>query len=203
LSLGKRDLHAHVAFFPSDHYFADDGALLERVDAAFRVINQRPDLVVLLGIVPDGPEIEYGWIEPAESVAGLDAVSLFRVYRFWEKPALKTAERLFMRGCLWNSFIIIASVHALLRLLGEAVPEIYQSFEDVLRTLGTPAELRAVRRVYSQIPSADFSRQVLAACPEVLTVLPVFNAGWIDIGSPDRASSVVARDSLGAHPPVS
>lgn len=195
LSLGKIDPDADVAFFPSDHYFGNDAIFLDGVAAAFRAIAQRPDLVVLLGIVPDRAEVEYGWIEPAESIAGMVDVSLFRVGAFWEKPVLRTAQSLFVRGCLWNSFVTIGSVGTLVRLLRTSMPELYRSFETTLPAVGTPAETDAMRRLYSQLPSGDFSGQVLRACPPELTVLPLADAGWVDIGSTDRAMGVLARIS--------
>jgi mannose-1-phosphate guanylyltransferase len=190
LSLAKTEPDALVAFLPSDHYFARDAIFLDGVAAAFRAIAQRPDLVVLLGIVPDRPEVEYGWIEPDESIAGLVDVSLFRVGAFWEKPALRTAQSLFERGCLWNSFITIGSVAALLHLLRSSMPELYRSFEAILPAVGTLAEIVTMRQLYSKLPSGDFSGQVLRACPKELTVLPLADAGWVDVGSTDRAMAV-------------
>ena len=58
-----------TAIFPSDHYVSDDGAFMARVESALSFVSQRPDLVVLLGIAADRPEIEYGWIEPGDPVA--------------------------------------------------------------------------------------------------------------------------------------
>jgi mannose-1-phosphate guanylyltransferase len=57
-----------VAIVPSDHCVSDDEAFMAHVGAAFDLVTARPDLVVLLGITPDRPETEYGWIEPAEPV---------------------------------------------------------------------------------------------------------------------------------------
>lgn len=196
LSIGKVDPYARVAFFPSDHHFRNDAIFLDGVASTFRAIEQRPDLAVLLGIVPDRPEVEYGWIEPAESIGGLVDVSLFRVGAFWEKPALRTAQSLFVRGCLWNSFITAGSVGALIHLFSTAAPELYRAFETILPYIGTPAETDAMRRLYSQLPSGDFSDQVLCACPKELTVLPLADAGWVDVGSMDRAMAVLAASEM-------
>jgi mannose-1-phosphate guanylyltransferase len=193
LSIRKIDPDARVAFLPSDHYFGQDAIFLDGVTAAFRAIGQRPDLAVLLGIVPDRPEVEYGWIEPAESIDGLVDVSIFRVGAFWEKPVLRTAQSLFVRGCLWNSFVMAGSVETLIRLFHTSMPELYRAFEPILPSIGTPAETDAMRQLYSQLPSSDFSGQVLRACPKGLTVLPLAGAGWVDIGSTDRAIAVMAR----------
>jgi mannose-1-phosphate guanylyltransferase len=54
-----------VAFFPSDHHIADDEAFVAQIDLAFSLAEFYPELVFLLGIVPETPETSYGWIEPA------------------------------------------------------------------------------------------------------------------------------------------
>jgi mannose-1-phosphate guanylyltransferase len=55
-----------VVVLPSDHYVSDDEAFMARVEGALEAVGRRPEVVVLLGIAPDRPEVEYGWIEPAE-----------------------------------------------------------------------------------------------------------------------------------------
>jgi mannose-1-phosphate guanylyltransferase len=99
---------ATVGIFPSDHYVSDDGRSMAHVDDAFETAATRPDLIVLLGIVPDRPETEYGWIEPDAPLPGLGRLSgaAYAVSRFWEKPSRDHAERLRARGGLrgveWN-----------------------------------------------------------------------------------------------------
>ena len=60
------DPSAVVGFFPSDHHFADDKALIAHVASAFEAAESPSGSgkVVLLGIAPNDPEVEYGWIEP-------------------------------------------------------------------------------------------------------------------------------------------
>src|SRR5580658_3919201 len=78
-----------VAIFPSDHYVSDDSVFMRHVTAAFHAVELAPRLAILLGITPDGPDTEYGWIEPGALVAAkhpvLEQVSQIR--RFCEKPS--------------------------------------------------------------------------------------------------------------------
>lgn len=53
---------ATVAFFPSDHYFSDEERFMAHVDSAFETTELNPHLITLLGIAPENPEVEYGWI---------------------------------------------------------------------------------------------------------------------------------------------
>src|SRR5436309_7899771 len=49
-----------VAVLPSDHYVSDDGVFMTHVLSAFKIVQARRDLVVVLGIVADRPEPAYG-----------------------------------------------------------------------------------------------------------------------------------------------
>jgi mannose-1-phosphate guanylyltransferase len=184
---------AIIALFPSDHYFADDEAFMTHVDAAFDAVEGQPRSVVLLGITPEGPEIEYGWIEPQHSLFGDLPGSVTRVRRFWEKPSAQTAQELLGHGCFWNSFVMVGRVDALLKLTAQALPELNDAFTAVATTFGTAAERPAVTALYASIGDTNFSHEVLAARPQDLTVMRVGDVGWSDLGDPARVLSTLAR----------
>ncbi|HKS29794.1 MAG TPA: sugar phosphate nucleotidyltransferase [Pyrinomonadaceae bacterium] len=193
MRLAEINPHAAVAFFPSDHYFNDDATFMSHVEKAFEAVQARQDLIVLLGITPTSPEVEYGWIEPSSSISLKNASALSRVRRFWEKPSKAHARLLFEQGCLWNSFVMVGRVQEFLHLFRRTLPELYQAFARVRPTFGTGVERRAVRALYNQIPQANFSHQVLSACPNNLAVLPVGGVEWSDWGAPERVFSTLAR----------
>jgi len=191
LSISSHDPNAHVALFPSDHYFADDAVFMGHVAQAFGAVKQRPDLVILLGIVPHSPEVDYGWIQPGARVRGVAHEALFEVQQFWEKPPRVAAEQLLAMGCLWNSFVVVSSADALLGLMQRTVPDLCDAFHDAQAVLGNRALSDFAEIIYSQIPSVDFSREVLSPHPHALTVLPVANAGWVDVGRPERVRALL------------
>jgi mannose-1-phosphate guanylyltransferase len=82
LKIAAADPQAIVAFFPSDHYVSDNAKFMAHIRRAFEAAHVRPDLVILLGVEPESPEVEYGWIEPAQAIQGHR--QLHRVRRFWE-----------------------------------------------------------------------------------------------------------------------
>jgi len=178
---------------PSDHYVSDDEAFMDRVEGALEAVRARSELVVLLGIAPDRPEVEYGWIEPAELILGDWPWPLYRVGRFWEKPPLAVARRLEDAGGLWNSFVTVAQPSTLERLIHRATPELHEVFAPVRARLGTPWEDEAARAVYRRLPSVDLSRHVFEVCSENLAVLPVTGIGWSDLGDPARVRAMQER----------
>lgn len=197
LRLAEAAPDAMVAFFPSDHYFSDDQSFMAHVESAFDAVCARPESVILLGIKPEGPEVEYGWIEPVSPGLTGNPDALSRVRRFWEKPPQALARKLMMRGCLWNSFVMVGHVNAFLNMIRRALPELYQAFGAVRPTLGSVLEKRAVRALYSRIPNSNFSQQVLAMRTDELAVLSVGEVGWSDLGEPNRVLRTLAR--LGAQ----
>lgn len=193
--IAERAPMAAVAILPSDHYVSDDAVFMSHVGAAFDAVDVRPDLVVLLGIAPEGPETDYGWIEPGEAIPGGE---LWRVRCFWEKPASGMARALLDRGCLWNSFVVVARIPAIWSLIRAAAPELDTAFAAVRATFGTAAERGAVARLYAGLPAINFSEQVLATHPANLAVLPVTGVAWSDWGQPRRVLATLAR--LGLEP---
>ena len=182
-----------VAIFPSDHYVSHDAAFIAHVDGALQAVIARPDLVVLLGITPDSADGEYGWIEPGDPIMGSSPWDLCRVRQFWEKPFPRMAQTLRARGCLWNSFVMVAYPSAILTVIENAVPALFDAFGSVRSRLATPWEDDTLDRLYSRLPSTDFSRQVLATCPTNLAVLALNGVGWNDLGVPRRVMATLAR----------
>jgi mannose-1-phosphate guanylyltransferase len=196
LRIAARDPGAVVAFFPSDHYISDNEKFMAQIRLALATAHDRPNLVVLLGLEPESPEVEYGWIEPAQPIAGHRKV--FGVRRFWEKPNKLLAQVLQLRGCLWNSFVMVASVQALLEIIESAIPELYRSFLGALESFGSGAEMSAVEKLYAAMSEVNFSHQVLALKPEKLAVLKVTGVRWNDLGEPKRV--MASLDMAGVRP---
>lgn len=192
LRLATENPNASVAFFPSDHYFSDDRAFMSKVEFAFEIASRQPDLVILLGIEPESPDEEYGWIEPDSAGLIDETPKYWRVRRFWEKPAPMLARELMTRGCLWNSFVMVGAVSAFLRMIRCAVPELYMKFASVKSKLCTTEEEDAIKTLYAEIPDSNFSYDVLTARAEDLAVIPVCGSKWSDLGSPHRVFSTLS-----------
>ena len=187
-----------VVMLPSDHHVSDDAAFMARVECALEAVGARPEVVVLLGIAPDRPEVEYGWIEPAELILGQWSWPIYHVRRFWEKPSRPVAERLEAAGCLWNCFVVVARPSTLEQLIRRATPQLYDAFAPLRARLGTPWEEDTARSVYARLPSTDLSRHVFQARAKSLAVLPVSGVSWTELGDPMRVHETQAR--LGWQP---
>jgi len=186
LELTRLDEDPIVGFFPTDHYYADEERFITAVGLAFEVCRRYPESLLLLGAEAQYPEVEYGWIEPSGGVKCGGVGSLFRVNRFWEKPSLHLAQMLLARGCLWNTFVMIGRAKTFIDMLHSTAPNSLASFE----TIGRPGGAKTLEELYAELPSGDFSLQVLSTCAPWLTVLAMGNIGWSDLGTPERVASV-------------
>lgn len=199
LRVATRSPKAIVALFPSDHYFADDEEFMSHIDTAFDAVQTQPETVTLLGITPATAEKDYGWIEPERSVLGSAVRSITRVKRFWEKPGATLASSLMERGCLWNSFVMVGRVDALLRMTRAALPGLYADFAR----LAPAFESVALAELYSRINDSNFSHEVLAQRPQDLAVMRVGDVGWSDVGEPSRVLATLAHMGIQSQLAVS
>lgn len=184
---------APVAIFPSDHYVSNDSAFIAHVEAAAQAVLARPDLVVLLGISPSTAEVEYGWIEIGDPISAPGRWALYGLLNFWEKPAPALARALWARGCLWNSFVMVAYASTLIALFRQTLPLLVDEFLRVRPALTTPADSANLRQLYAYLPSLDFSQKVLATRPPNLAVLPLTGVAWCDLGVPQRVMAMRSR----------
>jgi mannose-1-phosphate guanylyltransferase len=191
------DPQAIIALFPSDHYISDNTKFMAHIRSAFETAHVGQDLVILLGIEPESPETEYGWIQPAQAIHGHRR--LRRVRRFWEKPCLGLAAILQLRGCLWNSFVMIASAHTLIDIIASATPALYNVFASAMPLFGTDDEPTMMKKLYALLGETNFSDRVLALVPERLAVLKVTGIKWSDLGEPNRVLTSIQL--AGLRPP--
>lgn len=179
-----------VAVFPSDHYVSDDAAFMNHVRVAFDAVELWREAVVLLGAQATRAETGYGWIEPG---GRLGLSPLYHVRKFWEKPSPQTANALWHDGCLWNTFVMVGRVSALLALFASALPDLHGAFQSIQDSLDTSREHEWVERLYGEMGSINFSEQVLAPHAESLSVLPLSGVEWSDIGEVHRIRSILDR----------
>src|SRR5262245_17722328 len=89
LRILQHDADAIVAFFPSDHFFADDAAFAATVQSAIGAARKHFESLILIGAKPRWPEVEYGCIELGASVTNGGRTLLLRVSRFKYVLSLK------------------------------------------------------------------------------------------------------------------
>ena len=189
LAILARDPLARIIFLPADHFVLDESALERSLRELIANLHQNPDGLTLIGIEPDDPDPELGYIVPGRTLSD----GLRTVARFVEKPAAALAQELFSAKALWNSFIFGASAAALLGLLrlqlGSTVDEMATALSRDER-----AEVNsALPELYEHLPVTDFSRAVVQQLPFTLRLITAPACGWNDLGTPHRVAATLRR----------
>lgn len=188
--LSSRYPDSTVAVFPSDHYIEQEALFTNYVDLAFRLIEEDPSKVILLGIQPHSPDPEYGYILPGEEIKPFIPSGARSVSCFIEKPVTPLTEELIRHGALWNTMVMVFKTRTLLNLVRNLVPQMYIPFEEIGKCIGTPSESEVVEAVYRDLQPANFSKDFLEIlsieAPASLALLPVQGVYWNDWGSAQR-----------------
>lgn len=184
---------AIVAIFPSDHFILEETAFMAHVaDVAAWVVGH-PDRVVLLGVPPSDPEVEYGWIEPGAVLDEAPCGPVRQIRRFWEKPSAAAARACLEAGCLWNTLVVVAKVATLIQAGQQRLPDLSDRLVRIAPFVGTAAEPWAIRQAYDLMPRANFSRAILESCPPILAVSTLPGLTWSDLGTPRRVFALLRR----------
>jgi mannose-1-phosphate guanylyltransferase len=185
-----RDPHARLVILPSDHYVRQEKLLQRSARSAVELLVHDTDAPILLGLEPEEPDPELGYIIPGER--GIDGGQ--SIQRFIEKPPLHLAREIIRQGGLWNTFIIVASGQGLLNLFEHRYPKLVEDMRSVVALLERePEDTAELSELYEQSPPIDFSRDVLEGFSSSLRVVRVPACGWSDLGTPKRVAETLRR----------
>ena len=124
------DPDATVVIYPSDHFVHPEAQLVQAVRHAVGAIDLLEDRLILLGIQPDGFELDYGYMQVDRYVGGYGAHSLWHVGRFVEKPEQQLAKTFAEGQVLWNTMIVVAKVQTLWKLGTKVLPSMMRRRHD-------------------------------------------------------------------------
>jgi mannose-1-phosphate guanylyltransferase len=174
-----------VLILPTDHGFTNPTALRSTVGTTCSAIADDPEKTVLIGAFPTYPAIDLGWVlsdspfdHPSEGAAR-------KVVRFVEKPSVSVAKKLHNSGALWNTMIIAAQATTLWCRCERTIPALTSIFHKYERRSDDDRKAW-LREQYRSMPEIDISDAFLNSAEDLwVTGLPR-NAGWTDLGAPDR-----------------
>jgi mannose-1-phosphate guanylyltransferase len=181
LRIAERDPGATVVLLPADHYLRDEDIMVASLRRVAELAAVDRDSIYLLGIEPDEPDTELGYIVPASRPRD----TAVGVASFIEKPSAPRARMLLEQGALWNAFILAGSVRALLALFDGRYSAAVGAMRGVAGT--------AIESVYQKLSNSDFSHDVLQGKESFLQVLAVPQCGWTDLGTPKRIGLTLER----------
>ncbi len=181
-----RDPQATVVIYPSDHFVYPEERFVRNVQRAVFAAECLTEKIVLLGVPPDGIELDYGWIRPGKQLDCPDGCTVRSVEGFCEKPGLDQAKAAFQAGALWNTLILAAKIDTLWRLGWSCIPEIMVRFEILSKFIGTADQQKVLDEIYCGMPKRNFSSDLLTVATRRIAVIAMENVLWSDWGRPER-----------------
>lgn len=155
-----------IVVFPSDH-------MISKSEEFALIIKDSEELsrtsLITFGILPDGPNVGYGYISP-----GVKLLNGYIVSSFKEKPSLEKAIEYINKGYYWNAGIFMFDSELFVEEVKTYAEEIFNAFD----TSGSINE--AFSRINSKT-SIDYG--ILEKSGRVV-VVPI-DIGWNDLGSFD------------------
>jgi mannose-1-phosphate guanylyltransferase len=188
-----RDPRATVVIYPSDHFVYPEETFLDTVREAVLAAERLHNRIVLLGVVPDRLELDYGWILPGPRLACSGTKQVQTVLKFLEKPTAQQADEALSDAALWNTMVLAAKVETLWELGRKCFPELIERFERLGRVIGTSEEARVLEAIYLTMPARNFSSDLLQQVPDRVAVTELTNALWSDWGRPERIAEALRR----------
>ncbi|WEX08336.1 mannose-1-phosphate guanylyltransferase/mannose-6-phosphate isomerase [Chelativorans sp. AA-79] len=180
---------AKLLILPSDHLIGDEAAFAAAVAKAEQIATG--GRIVTFGIVPEGPETGYGYIEAEDG----------NVLRFVEKPDLERAKEYVASGrFLWNSGMFLFAAGTMLQAMEAHCPDVLAgattAYEAARRS---ESDRRTAFEVdpeaFAATPAISFDYAVMEKAENVACV-PV-ECGWSDIGSWAALADVYPADEQG------
>ena len=188
LHIAREDPEAVMLALPADHAIEDDVGFRRLLEVAIAAASGGEHLITL-GIDPDGPSTEYGYIEACgpNGIKSLDnAFSVQRVERFTEKPNRETAEAFLETGRFyWNSGMFIWRVDRVLGEIREKMPSLGAALEEIkTASCNRSTRTEIISRAFEPLESISIDFGVMEKSDRVL-VVATGDIGWSDVGSFD------------------
>lgn len=168
---------------PADHVIEDEGAFINIVKKANKVLNETS--LITFGIKPTYPSTGYGYIEKGDAIDDI----MFHVKQFKEKPNIDTARDFLSTGnFLWNSGIFMWSITAITSAFKSYTPDLYNLIADYLN-------IKDISLVYSMLSKQPIDIAIMEKTPHCIVIESDMN--WNDVGSWQSVSHFYPSDFQG------
>ena len=171
---------ALIIVAPSDHLIVKEDEFRQNISKGLEFVNANNSLLTL-GIKPHRPETGYGYIQiGTNSAAPFD--NFCQVKTFTEKPNIDLAKVFYESGeFFWNSGIFIWSLSAIDQAFKQHLNDVYESFENYAKAIGTPNETAVLNETFIACPSISIDYGVMEKAKNVY--VQTVNFGWSDLGT--------------------
>lgn len=192
----KRDPEAVMIATPADHVIYDDEIFKDTILRSLEYAESH-DALMTLGIVPDRPDTNFGYIQADYEEVRNEGEPL-KVRTFTEKPDPELADVFYQSGeFFWNSGIFVWHVNTIREELEKYQPEITTLFSGWENALDTAEEEAFVERAFAGCLKISIDYAVMEKTDKAMLVPAKFD--WHDIGNWEALHSYRSKKDLNAN----
>lgn len=167
-----------ITVVPVDLYV--DNSFFSIVKKLEHCIGQSGADIALIGVKPNFPSTNYGYIIPRDHNNGSKHSEYFNVQQFIEKPTEKTSQQLIKQHALWNCGVFAFKLGYML---------------DQLKHKGYPIHYIEFIQQYSNHPKISFDYEILEKAQRIV-VIPYLGK-WRDLGSWSTLTETIEANVMG------
>lgn len=172
-----------MAVLTADHLIGEDDRFRQSVTLALSAAEEFGALVTH-GIVPQGPDTAFGYVEALESEGAVveeSGIPVYRVGEFHEKPDVKTAEKYVAAGNVyWNSGMFFWTVASFVRELAMAQPDMAETLAALIRAMRDD-DAPEVQRIFEGLDNVSIDHVLMEKAEDVFVTRADY--AWDDVGS--------------------
>jgi len=192
--LAARDSNAVMAVLTADHFIGNEAAFRDSVAAALTAAKS--DYLVTLGISPEFPSTEYGYIQQGKLLDEIGGFQVLEAKRFVEKPDIDRAREMVQAGNYsWNSGMFIWKVSVILEEFSRQMPELFDQITRIGKTVNTSEYAGTLSEIWPNIRKQTIDYGIMEGARGVV-VLPV-TMQWTDVGNWNSLKALMPEDARG------
>lgn len=185
-----------ISVFPADHIISNVREFNNSMETAWDFAYER-EAIVTIGISPDRPEQQFGYVQIEEEIGELDEFyerGVRKSTAFAEKPDIGTAQRFIESGdFLWNSGIFVSRMDVFFITLRKLLPDIYDKFDILAQNLDVEDFEEKLTFIYKQINPISLDYGILEKSDNVYVVVSSFT--WSDLETWDELYRLSMKDA--------
>jgi mannose-1-phosphate guanylyltransferase len=190
--IAQRDPDAIIGMFTADHMITPIERFTRSVEQAYEVAEGDPEALVTLGIRPNRPDTQYGYIHRGEQLPS----GAYAARKFTEKPSLASAIKYIGSGeYYWNSGMFAWRAKTILQQLATHLPQTEETVRRIATAWDTPQRDEQLGRLYPGLLKISIDFAVMERAQRVLVV--EMDCHWVDVGSWPSMEAVIEADSEG------
>lgn len=172
----QKDASENFIVSPSDHYISSDKKFYDACNVSIKEIEV--SRLILMGIKPERPSVEYGYISTEKS-----DLEFKKVLGFIEKPDLAKSKTLISKSNVyWNAGIFVFNGSGFLNQFKKINKFMHSQISDLVRSKTHHSNLFSPESyLFKEVEEISFDKAFVEKNPE--TSMTILDAGWSDLGS--------------------